>query len=148
MTRGAAEGDAAWEPPRPSDAVVPWLLLLGGFVFVLGWFLGVGLLWTSGTWRRRDKLLGTLVLPGGLLPAALLDTLPGSTTTCTGGNSNGHPLPQVCSTTGFALPPAVGIAILLCTLLAPMLTAIHLERMRRRARPGPPPARTASGYPS
>jgi hypothetical protein len=42
------------------------LLLLGGFVFLVGWLAGVVLLWSSSLWTRRDKLLGTLVIPGGL----------------------------------------------------------------------------------
>ena len=42
------------------------LLLLGGFVFAIGWLVGVVLLWTSQAWTTRDKLIGTLVPPGGL----------------------------------------------------------------------------------
>lgn len=59
----AAEAGAtnASTSSRRSDAWVPWLLLTGGFAFVVGWFVGVGLLWSSSTWRLRDKLLGTLV---------------------------------------------------------------------------------------
>jgi hypothetical protein len=54
----AGAGAAEFRPRvRWADALVPWLLLLGGFVFVVGWFLGVGLLWSSSTWRVRDKLL-------------------------------------------------------------------------------------------
>jgi hypothetical protein len=42
------------------------LLPIGGIVVpVLGWFVGVALLWTSERWSVRDKLLGTLVVPGG-----------------------------------------------------------------------------------
>ncbi|MGD0166309.1 MAG: hypothetical protein ABSC51_03345 [Gaiellaceae bacterium] len=43
------------------------LLLIGGFVAVIGWLAGVALLWRSRIWTLRDKLIGTLVLPGGLL---------------------------------------------------------------------------------
>ena len=46
--------------------------LLGGIlIFGLGWFVGLALLWTSPTWRVRDKVLATLVVPGGL-PMALI----------------------------------------------------------------------------
>jgi hypothetical protein len=50
------------------------LLLVGGIVVpIAGWLVGVVLLWASPRWRTRDKLLGTLVWPGGLLaPAGLL----------------------------------------------------------------------------
>lgn len=69
--------DQPVEPPRarPGWLEVAALVLLpiGGIVVpVLGWFVGVALLWTSQRWSVRDKLLGTLVVPGGLaLPLAL-----------------------------------------------------------------------------
>ena len=45
------------------------LLTLGSVVSWVGWLGGVLLLWTSDRWTRRDKLVGTLVLPGGLAAA-------------------------------------------------------------------------------
>lgn len=52
------------------------LLLVGGVVVpVLGWLVGVVLLWISSRWTVGDKLLGTLVLPGGLLPLVALGVL-------------------------------------------------------------------------
>jgi hypothetical protein len=50
------------------------LLPIGGVILpVLGWFIGVVLLWISDAWSTRDKLLGTLLVPGGLLlPLTLL----------------------------------------------------------------------------
>ena len=48
------------------------LLLAGGFVFVVGWFVGLVLLWVSEAWTTRGKLVGTLVVPGGLAPRVLL----------------------------------------------------------------------------
>lgn len=47
-------------------------LLLGGFVFVVGWFVGLVLLWLSDVWTTGEKLVGTLLVPGGLLPAFLI----------------------------------------------------------------------------
>ena len=53
------------------------MLTAGSFIPVLGWLVGVLLLWTSTRWTWREKLLGTLVVPlgpggvlvlGGLLP--------------------------------------------------------------------------------
>lgn len=129
----ARTGDGRTPRGSVADALIPWLLLLGGFLLGIGWFVGIGLLWTSNTWRLRDKLLGTFVLPGGLVPLALVSVLPGSVMTCTGGTVNGRSLPQTCVTTGFAPPPAVGAAMFLCLLFAPILTAVHLERVRRSA---------------
>jgi hypothetical protein len=45
------------------------LLLAGGLLLVVGWFVGVVLLWRSGIFTLQDKVIGTLVLPGGVLPA-------------------------------------------------------------------------------
>ena len=42
------------------------LLPLGGFLFGVGWVAGVILLWSSRAWSTRDKLIGTLIVPGGI----------------------------------------------------------------------------------
>lgn len=57
------------------------LLPLGGLVLpALGWLAGVILLWSSNAWNRRDKLIGTLVIPGGLaLPVFALFWVPAET---------------------------------------------------------------------
>lgn len=49
------------------EALVPVLLLFGGFVFVVGWLVGGAIRWASPVWRLRDKLMGTLILPFELL---------------------------------------------------------------------------------
>jgi hypothetical protein len=41
------------------------MLTAGSLVPVIGWVVGVILLWSSGVWRRSEKLLGTLIVPGG-----------------------------------------------------------------------------------
>jgi hypothetical protein len=129
--------------------------------------IGVVLLWASPRWRRADKLLGTLVWPGGLLaPAALL--LIGGFAVTTGQSCGGFasvedvPEPvqsgtsvggihqavhQLAGTTGCttaAGPPAwliISIAVVLMTaaICGPILVAIRL--MRRAARP---PAQSAA----
>ena len=49
------------------------LLLVGGCAFFLGWIAGVFLLWSSQVWTLSDKLIGTLLVPGGLgIPLILL----------------------------------------------------------------------------
>jgi len=45
------------------DPWIPWLLLLGGFVFVVGWIFAVVVLWQSRVWHIQDKILGTLMWP-------------------------------------------------------------------------------------
>lgn len=43
------------------------LLLIGGLILpFVGWFVGVILLWLSNAWNVRDKVIGTLFVPGGL----------------------------------------------------------------------------------
>ena len=49
------------------ELVTVILLLIGGIVLpVLGWVVGAVLLWASARWTTRDKVIGTLVFPGGL----------------------------------------------------------------------------------
>ena len=49
------------------DIVALILLLIGGIVLpVVGWVVGVVLLWISETWTTTEKVIGTLVVPGGL----------------------------------------------------------------------------------
>ena len=64
--------DLVGEPVAAS--VLQVLLLAGGFLVGFGWIAGLILLWTSPSWTERQKLLGTLVLPGGLalLPILLV----------------------------------------------------------------------------
>ena len=49
------------------------MLLVGGLVLpVIGWVIGIVLLWTSNVWNVRDKVIGTIFFPGGLgLPVLL-----------------------------------------------------------------------------
>lgn len=134
----AAEAPAAAAPsaptPHPSRlraheiwAVV--LLLAGAAVLGVGWIAGVVLLWTSDRWSTRDKLLGTLLWPGGLAPLLFsLGFASSSSSTieeCVDG---------VCRTVGDTStgPPAwVGIAILAVLLVVPIATAVHLLRAAR-----------------
>jgi hypothetical protein len=52
------------------ENLVITLLLAGGFAFGFGWLAGAVLLWLSDAWTAREKLVGTLVVPGGLVTAA------------------------------------------------------------------------------
>ncbi len=119
-------------PGRRADALVPWLVLLGGFFFLIGWLAGVGLLWSSATWRLCDKLLGTLVVPGGLALPVLLLGLPTAVGTCNASGGPGVSTVTHCTTNGLVLPPWVGIAVFVVLLAAPIAVAVHLERARRR----------------
>ena len=43
------------------------LLLIGALFAGVGWLIGVFLLWRSRVWTVGDKLIGTLLWPGGLV---------------------------------------------------------------------------------
>lgn len=71
----AAERDD--DEPQQERGRLEWtaiiLLLVGGVVIpFVGWIVGAVLLWVSQAWTLRDKLIGTLVLPGGLLAAIIV----------------------------------------------------------------------------
>jgi len=102
---------------QPVDAglggreVAAILLLLFGLLAVgFGWLAGVLLLWASPRWTVREKVVGTLVLPGGVvLPIVLL----------TGTASSG--------------PTPVLILLALVGVAAPVLSALWLARQARTA---------------
>ncbi|MHB8499282.1 MAG: HAAS signaling domain-containing protein [Acidimicrobiales bacterium] len=144
----AAEAGSGIPPrlERRLDAWVPWLLLFGGIVGYIiggagpaplalivgavGWLGGVVALGTSSTWLMRDKLLGTFVVPGGLLGLFVLVARPVTSIVCTANGGPGRPTIEHC-TGGTVLPPAVGVLVFAARRVAPFLTAIHLERVRR-----------------
>lgn len=108
------------------------LLLLGGFVFLVGWLVGVVLLWSSNVWTLRDKLVGTFVIPGGLATAVifiqlvLIGAVGGSTSGCVhhlDGTTTG-----TCSA-GTSTLTVIGVtAGLVLMLIAPLATAVYLKR--------------------
>jgi uncharacterized membrane protein len=116
------------------------LLLIGFIATPIGWLVGVVMLWTSQAWTVRDKLIGTLVVPGGLGLAFVALALPLSVTgqTCTGGSlepPSSPPRTQTVSTcTGglSTLQTAAFIAAELLLIAAPIFTAFYLARRQRR----------------
>ena len=48
------------------------LVLIGGFFLGIGWIVGVVLLWRSQSWTVTDKLIGTLLWPGGLVTGLVI----------------------------------------------------------------------------
>jgi hypothetical protein len=64
------------EPAAVETAAIA-LLLVGGFLWGVGWLAGAVLLCLSDAWSLRDKLVGTLVVPGGLALPFLVATRAG-----------------------------------------------------------------------
>jgi hypothetical protein len=110
------------------------LLLFGGVFLVAGWFVGVVLLWTSNLWTTRDKVIGSLLLPGGLLPVLVLVAFPtsGSSTQSCSSSSNG---PTICTSTSThsGLPLLLVLSLVMIGIAVPIATAIYLNsRLNRR----------------
>jgi hypothetical protein len=122
------------------DVTALVLLLIGGIVLpVLGWIIGVILLWRSATWSSREKLLGTFVVPGGLLLPLFVDFwfVPGWGA-CDGEyetlpNGDIRVINEVCIYDGITGPEG---HLLVATLaLASIGVVIYLARRMRKADP-------------
>ena len=129
--------------PR-STAMEIWaiiLLLVGGFLWGIGWIAGVVLLWSSSVWTLRDKLIGTLVVPGGLAAGTvvLLFSFASEGQTCSGApftsisrNLTTHRVRSVvnwhCTGGLSTLQGALLIALFAISVLGPIGTAIYLGR--------------------
>lgn len=105
------------------------LLPLGGFLYVIGWAVGAILLASSNVWTSREKVIGLLVVPGGLLPAALFGLMPSRL--CSQDISNGRVISETCSG---GLPVWLAWVILAVLVVGPIWTVFFLlTRMNRRA---------------
>ncbi len=117
---------------RRLDLLAVALLLVGVFILIIGWVIGMLLLWSSVTWSTRQKLAGTLLLPGGL-GAFFMTTLGGSASTiCSGTATPGHTIELACAAHGgIALPMAAVLATLL--FVVPITTCSWLYLVAKRA---------------
>ena len=123
-------------PERASIALEIWavaLLTVGSIVFLLGWAIGVVLLWSSRRWSVAQKTLGTLVVPlgpfgalflGGLLPTRTCS----STSTSTEG---GGLLTSSESCSGFSFPTWLGIPLVVLAVVGPFVVGGYLVRRAR-----------------
>jgi hypothetical protein len=85
------------------------MLTAGSLIPIFGWLIGLMLLWSSGLWRRSEKVLATLIVPGGPGLVLLFGLLPAqSCVGASGGPVGGQVTTTVPVCTGFALPPALG----------------------------------------
>ncbi len=127
-------------PGRPGglDAFAVVLLLLGGLVIPLvGWLAGVVLLWSSAAWTRREKLLGTFVIPGGLATPMMLLLVAGVSAgrTCATSDAigDGKPATTVCTGGASQLHEILAAALLIICVVAPLVTtAVLASRLQRR----------------
>ena len=140
--------DAGAVPAAPGtglEVAALVLLTFGSFIPLVGWLVGVVLLWTSTRWRVWEKVLATLVVPGGPGTVLFLGGLV-SARSCSGSSSvtsDGVIVNSVESCSG-GLPPGVGIPLFIAALVAPFLVAALLySRARARAALEPPVWRAA-----
>jgi hypothetical protein len=122
------------------------LLLIGGFIFLAGWVVGLVLLWASPRWRWPDKLLGTLVWPFGYL-GALYGLFAGAFANAA--DNAGSYCGDGCTSTssGGGMPQWLGVLILVAVFVAPIAMAVWLVLRARwvpdqAERPIVEPART------
>lgn len=114
-----------------------FLLLFGFIAAGVGWVVGVVLLWRSRAWTTRDKLIGTLVLPGGLFSTVVLLLLALGrphkeicTHRGTGGTHYGPSAVHCTSVPGGGPSTLASIALVLLAL-TPIVTAFYLARRAR-----------------
>jgi metal-sulfur cluster biosynthetic enzyme len=117
------------EPVRPGPREL-WalvLLAIGGiFVPILGWLIGVTLLWGSKVWNQREKLLGTSVVPGGLaLPFFMI--VGGPTRVCTVANG----VERDCTGGASTLYEVAFFAAVVLALASIIYLAVRLRRRTR-----------------
>jgi hypothetical protein len=147
-----AEQPAA-QPPADRRGLREWaaviLLPLGGFALGIGWLAGLILLWSSRLWTTRDKLIGTLIIPGGLatglfvflvLDVALagssgaqppLAPVPLRCRQFATGATHCHPTPGGTSTAATVLYSALAVVL----LLGPIVSAVYLARRAGKSSP-------------
>jgi hypothetical protein len=123
------------------------LVLAGGVLWKAAWLAGVALLWVSPRWRWPDKLLATLVWPGGLIVANLIAGRY-SAASLLGPGPPPFFRPRV-STVHFLInstlghPPLRHLLVLLAAAVPPVLVAVWL--LRRARRPESPQTAAVAG---
>ncbi len=60
------DGHVPGDEARWADYLAVLLLVIGGIAFLPVWVGGAVLLWASPRWRLRERVIGTLLWPGGL----------------------------------------------------------------------------------
>jgi len=131
-------------PAQPQPFKPGWMevaalvfLLIGGLIIpIFGWVIGVVLLWVSNAWNIRDKIIGTLFVPGGLgLPIGLaLFSSSASGGTCgpviagSGRAITAAPCSYDTSSTNY-----FGIVALIALIVIPIVTTAYLAyRLRQQ----------------
>jgi hypothetical protein len=106
------------------------LLEVGALVLTpLLWPVGVILLWASNGWNVRDKLIGTLVPPGGLFTSMMVFFISavGSVRVCSSSGAAAH-----CSGGPSGVTAVLAFVLLLLVVFSPILTGVYMAiRLRQ-----------------
>jgi hypothetical protein len=119
------------------ETVAIVLLLVGGFLWGVGWLVGVVLLWLSDVWTVRDKLIGTLVVPGGLVLPLYLAVGFGRSGSSSGLCITGPGITVPQCTHGAGTPwwqSALWGCLLVALVVASIASAVYLARRSAPAR--------------
>jgi hypothetical protein len=131
------------EPTAPTERrgtrewIAIFLLLFGFIAAGVGWVVGVVLLWRSRAWTTRDKLIGTLVLPGGLFSTVVLLSWalgrPHKEICIHRGTGGTHYGPSAvhCMSVPSSGPSTIASIALILLALTPIATAFYLARRAR-----------------
>jgi hypothetical protein len=131
------ESSAPAERRGTREWMAVFLLLFGFIAAGVGWVVGVVLLWRSRAWTTKDKLVGTLVLPGGLFATGLLLLLalgrPHKEICTHRGTSASHYATSVvhCTPVPSSGPSTLVSIALVLLALTPIATAVYLARRAR-----------------
>jgi hypothetical protein len=107
---------------------------------IVGWFVGLALLWSSKLWTIQEKLIGTLVVPFGLA-AAIPALYVFSEMVACGDPPPGEPFESGCTAAYSWQEQLVWGTLLGLCVIGPVCATIFLaRRMRRRRRVGYQPS--------
>ncbi|HEX9032498.1 MAG TPA: hypothetical protein VF834_11680 [Streptosporangiaceae bacterium] len=126
---------------------------VGGVTGGSGWLLGIVLLWVSPRWQWQDKLLATLVWPGGLLVAReLMARYVVSSLVTSFRPLNLFVFHRISSFSylvdlNLGHPALRHLAVLLAAIVPPVFVAIRLLRRARRPEAGPAQVTGPAGEP-
>ncbi len=129
-----ARADLGIAPSRRrwTDIAAVILLPVGGIVFpVVGWVVGVVFLWMSTVWTTREKLIGTFIVPGGLLLPLGLALTPVQVSSCSSIRGPGGTSVLDCPT-DTSIVNILGIVIAVALFVTPIVVAVYLGRKLRQ----------------
>jgi hypothetical protein len=99
---------------------------------IIGWVLGVMLLWASRFWTTREKVIGTLLVPGGLSAILYVAGLSLASSSCVSSGGAGQATVEHCTSQG--VPNVILIPLLIAFVIAGIATPIFLARRAAASR--------------